>query len=366
MTSRERVLKSLNFKEPDRVPIDFGAHRSSGIAVQAYKRLREYLGLKPSELYIYDVVQQLAIIEDDVLDAFDVDVVQLGYQFYKKPEYWKEWRLHDGTEIKIPESVNIQAMASSDYEIMTPKGEQMCIQKKDCLYFEQTLFPYLDSDDEVFEDLEEQLKRVMWVGVDTPPAPFTYEEIGNQAKVLREATDRAIYGIFGGNLLELGQQSLRMDNFLMELAGNPERVEVFLDKLLDLHMTNLDKYLTHVGPYIDIIGFGDDLGMQTGPQMSPNMFNRLFKERYEHMWSYIKKRAPHLKICMHSCGSIYALLPSLIDAGLDAVNPVQTTCLNMEPEKLKKSLTVELHFGEADVIRERFCQTALRRMLKKM
>lgn len=344
MTSRERVVRSLNYKEPDRVPIDFGAHRSSGIAVQAYKNLREYLGLKPSEIYIYDVVQQLAIIEDDVLEAFDVDVVQLGYEFYKKSEYWKEWRLHDGTEVKIPASVNIQSLESGDYGINTPNGEQMCIQKKDCLYFEQTLFPYLDSDDEIFDDLEEQLKRILWVGVQAPPDPYTIEEKGKEAKALRKSTDRAIYGIFGGNLLELGQQAMRMDNFLMEIAGNPERVESFLDKLVDLHMRNLDDYLTHVGPYIDVIGFGDDLGMQTGPQMSPNMFNALFKPRYEKMWSYVKKKAPHLKICIHSCGSIYALLPSLIDAGLDAANPVQTTCLNMEPEKLKSEFDGKITF----------------------
>lgn len=68
MDSRERVLAALNHKEPDRIPVDFGGHRSSGIAVQAYRKLREYLGLKPSKLYIYDFIQQLAFVEEDVLD----------------------------------------------------------------------------------------------------------------------------------------------------------------------------------------------------------------------------------------------------------------------------------------------------------
>lgn len=344
MISRDRVALSLNYKEADRIPVDFGGHRSSGISVQAYKALREYLGLNKSELFIYDVIQQLAVIEDDVLDMLGIDVVQLGYQYYKKPGYWKPWALHDGTEVQIPVCVDIKKLQTGDFAIFTPAGEQMCVQKKDCLYFEQTFYPYQDSDDELFDDMEDQLKKIMWVGVEAPPGPDTLSRIGDEAKELRSKTNRAIYGIFGGNLLELGQQAMRIDNFFMELAGNPDRAHAFLDKLLALHLSKLAKYLEEVGPYIDIIGFGDDLGMQTGPQMSRLMFDEFFKPRYEKMWSLIKRKAPHLKICMHSCGSIHALLPSLIEAGLDAVNPVQITCADMEPNKLKNSFGGKITF----------------------
>jgi uroporphyrinogen decarboxylase len=82
MTSRERVQSTLNHVEPDRVPVDFGGHRSSGIMAQAYMRLREILGLPPSAVYVYDFIQQLAVIEDDVLDIIGVDVVDVGQQFY--------------------------------------------------------------------------------------------------------------------------------------------------------------------------------------------------------------------------------------------------------------------------------------------
>jgi len=344
MTSRERVSKILNYAEADRVAVDFSGHRSSGIAVQAYKKLREYLGLEQSELFVYDLIQQLAIVEDDVLEIFGVDVVQLGYNFYKKPEFWKEWRLHDGTAVKIPSSVNISVMPSGDYEIKTPSGEQMGIQKKDCLYFEQTLFPYMEDRNDRFDDIEEQFQRIQWVGVECPPNQYSIEQQGVEAKALRASTEKAIYGMFGGNLLELGQQAMRMDVFLMELAGNPDRIERFLDKLFEMHMKNLEQYLTHIGPHIDVIGVSDDLGMQDGPQISPAMFGRVFKPRYAKMWRLIKQKAPHLKICMHNCGSIYALLPSLIDAGLDAVNPVQTTCVDMEPEKLKRNFDGKITF----------------------
>ena len=89
------------------------------------------------------------------------------------------------------------------------------------------------------------------------------------ARRLRESTDRAIIGLFGGNLMELGQFLYRNNNFLALLAAEPERAHDLLERLTERHLKNLDKYLGLVGPYIDIIGFGDDLGMQNGPQISP-------------------------------------------------------------------------------------------------
>ncbi len=337
-------MASLTHSEPDRVPVDFGGHRSSGIAVQAYKNLRAYLGLPQSPLFVYDVVQQLAVIEDDVMDILQPDIVQLGCELYKRPNYWKPWRLHDGTEIQIPAFIDIAKRENGDYVIRNKNGLETSIQKANCLYFEQLHFPYCDSDEETFDDLEEAFEGVMWMHVACPPAPYSFEERGQMAKELRASTDRAIFGGFGGGLLEPGEWSFRMDNFLMELAADPDRVEAFLDKLLAMHMRNLEQFLEHVGPHIDIIGFGDDLGMQTGPLMSPRVYDALFKPRYAKMWRLVKETCPHLSINQHCCGSIHALLPSMIDAGLDSVNPVQTTCAMMEPERLKKDFGGRIAF----------------------
>ena len=78
MKSRERVLAALNHHEADRMPIDFGGHRSSGIAAIAYAKLRKSLGLAPRPIRVYDPIQQLAIIDEDVLDLFHVDTIELG------------------------------------------------------------------------------------------------------------------------------------------------------------------------------------------------------------------------------------------------------------------------------------------------
>ena len=81
MNSRERISAAFMHVRPDKVPIDFGGHRSSGIAAQAYIKLRKFLGLPPSKLYVYDFIQQLSIIEDDVLDIFGADVVEVAPPF---------------------------------------------------------------------------------------------------------------------------------------------------------------------------------------------------------------------------------------------------------------------------------------------
>lgn len=340
MDQRTRVLTAFAHRNPDRVPLDFGGHRSSGIAVQAYQKLRDYLGLKKSRLYIYDVLQQLAIVEDDMLDLFEADVCQLGYSFYKDEAYWQPWKLHDGTECMIPRHIAVKTDADGNYYI-DGNTERICIQKTDCFYFEQTVFPLENSDAQDYGNLEHVLGDDMWVVSSTPPAPYSLKRreqnyLGDIASKQRESTRRAILGIFGGSLLETAQHCFKTDHLYVDMAINADKIERFLDALLDLHMKNLEGYLDAVGSNIDIIGFSDDLGMQTGPQFSVDMFVRFFQPRYQKMWSYIKKRNPDMKIILHSCGGIEPFLSHLIDAGLDAVNPVQTTCAGMKPEHLKE------------------------------
>ncbi len=106
----------------------------------------------------------------------------------------------------------------------------------------------------------------------------------------------------------------------------------------------MDKYLGAVGEYINIIGFGDDLGMQTGPQMSPKMYREFFKPRHKVLWNHAKKLCPHIKVSLHCCGGVYPLLRDLIEAGLDAINPVQFNCTDMQVARLKREFGKNLVF----------------------
>ncbi|MHC4178661.1 MAG: uroporphyrinogen decarboxylase family protein [Planctomycetota bacterium] len=345
MTPRERVLAALNHRQPDRVPIDFGGHRSSGIAAMAYRRLRRALDLEPRPIRVYDPIQQLAIIDEDVLDRFGVDTIELGRGFASEDEHWTDWTLPDGHPCQMP------VWAAPEREegrwVLKSQSGRVVGQMPDgAIYFEQTYWPYLEDDD--LDRLPEAMAECMWIAMRTPPGPLVAGKFGDQAMIdgakgLRERTDRAILALFGGNLLEIGQFLYRNDKFLMLLAGDPKRAHQFLDRLLEIHLANLEKFLRLVRPYIDVILFGDDLGMQTGPQVSPEMYREFFKPRQARMWRRAKELAD-VKVKLHCCGGVRELLPDLIEAGLDAINPVQISCSGMDARELKSEFGEVLTF----------------------
>jgi uroporphyrinogen decarboxylase len=172
-------------------------------------------------------------------------------------------------------------------------------------------------------------------GAHLPLTPANLAEMARRAKALRASTDRAIVGLFGGNLFEMGQFLFGMEGFFVLLGSDRAYVEKVLDRLVEIHTKNLDFWLKAVGPYVDVVLFGDDYGMQTGPQISPRMFRELFKPRHKVLWQRPKLTYP-VKVMLHSCGAISELLNDMIEIGLDTTNPVQTNCRNMEPERLKK------------------------------
>ena len=347
MTSRERVLAALNHQEPDRVPIDLSGHRSSGIAGMAYARLRDHLGLPKKPIRVYDPVQQLAIVDEDVLQRFQVDTIELGRAFAHEDKYWAEWTLPDGTPCLMP-TWALPERDNGEWVIRSHvSGRVIARMPESVWYFEQTHWPFLEQDD--LDHIEAAIPESMWTAIASPPGPIVAGPDGTQllrdgARRLRQQTDRAIIGLFGGNLLEFGQFLYRNDNFFMVLAGEPERAHRFLDKLLEMHLRNLDSFLSAAGDSIDVILFGDDLGMQSGPQVSPAMYREYFQPRERAMWQLVKQRAPHLKIMLHCCGGVRELLPGLIDAGLDAINPVQITCRGMDAAGLKRDFGSRLTF----------------------
>ena len=343
MRSRERIRCALNHHQPDRVPIDFGGHRSSGIAAIAYARLKKALGISSGDIYVYDMVQQLAIVEPEVLDAVGSDVVELGRGFMLDDTDWKAWGLPDGTACKIPCFINVEKRGNDSY-LLSEDGVDLAIQKDGCLYFEQIHWPWLERNPEEqdFSDLEDAFKYTMWTGIPTPGGhiPLTDEgcrQLADGARKLRESTDRAILGIFGGNLFEVPQFLYRIDTYLMHMGLHPEACERLSESLCNFYMPRLEKWLGALGPYIDVMLFGDDLGGQTGPLMSPDMYRRYYKPWHTKLWQRAKELAPHLNIHLHSCGGIEPLLDDLIEAGLESSNPVQITCNGMDPRHLKRT-----------------------------
>ena len=352
MTSRERVLAALDHREPDRPPIDLSGHRSSGIAAMVYPKLRAHLGLDPKPVRVYDPVQQLAIVHDDVLDRFGIDTIELGRGFALEDDDWADWTLPDGTACQMP-AWALPERDGDRWVIRSISGRVIAAMPDGAIYFEQTYWPFLDDDDPA--RIPDAMAESMWTAIASPPGPLIAGPDGDTvfadgARALRTKTDRAIIGLFGGNLLEIGQFFYRNDQFLLLLAADPPRVHRFLDALVEFHLANLEGFLGAVGESIDVILFGDDLGMQSGPQISPAMYREFFKPRHALLWRRAKALAD-VKVMLHCCGGVRELLPDLIDAGLDAINPVQITCRGMDAAGLKDD------FGDAMVFWGGGCDT---------
>jgi len=345
MTPRERILAALDHREPDRVPIDFSGHRSSGIMAIAYARLRDFLGLPKKPIRVYDPIQQLAIVDEDVLQLFRVDTIELGRAFCLEDRHWAEWVLPDGTPCLMPAWAKPERV-DGEWVFRSKTNRVLGRMPDGVLYFEQAHFPLLEEDGTA--RVADAFDECMWTALATPPGPSIAGP--DEARLLREGaqrlraqTDRAILGLFGGNLLEIGQYFHRNDNFFMLLAGEPERAHGFLDQLTEIHLANLDRFLAAVGDCVDVILFGDDFGMQQGPQISPAMYREFFKPRQKILWGRVHERTK-AKVMLHCCGGVRELLPDMMDAGLDAINPVQITCRGMSAEGLKKDFGSQLTF----------------------
>jgi uroporphyrinogen decarboxylase len=274
LTSRQRVLAAVNHQDPDRVPIDLSGHRASGMAAIAYNRLKKHLGIDSGAIYVYDKVQH----GDHQAESWIIWVWydRAGRAFAHNPDDWHDWELQDGTPCKIPAHIR-PVRVDRDWYIYHADGTPIAVQREGCYYFEQTCFPLADRDGYKFDDLNADMDKVMWVAMGSPPAPHGYDQAGLEAlhdgaRHLRQTSERAIVCLFGANMLEMGQFLFGIQNFLTLLASEPRRVHLFLDKLLEVYLGKLEALTSAVGPYIDVIHYNDDFGMQTGPQISLKMY----------------------------------------------------------------------------------------------
>lgn len=354
MTSRERVLAAISHAEPDRVPIDMGATPSSGISAIAYGRLTRHLGLTGAKTRVYDVVQQLAQPEDEVLERFRIDAVDLGRTFNTRAEDWRQVTLFDGSTAEYPRWFQPLPTVEGGWRAVDAAGTELAIQLKNMNFFDQTCFPWLDDYPAEMSGLGAAMGKVHWAALAHSPwdhaaeADF-WQQLRTNAIALRAQSERAIMVVVGCNLFEWGTFLRRMDNFLMDLIAEPENAERLLDGLMEIHLRTLEKVCAAVGDVADICRFGDDLGTDTGPFMAPATYRTLFKSRHAQLCAYVHSHS-NMKTFLHSCGSIHALLPDLIEAGFDVINPVQTACRDMDAARLKNDFGKDITFwgGGAD------------------
>jgi uroporphyrinogen decarboxylase len=319
-TSRQRVLDALNHREPDRVPFALGCSLETGITHQAYDRWVRLLGLKEepdatlSNLFVEGA--GFKQIPENILRHLKVDTRGFLLQQPSEPE--PEITM-EGTTLVFTDDWGIKWGKPETSLYMDPIGRPL-----------------------QGELTEERIENFPW------PDPFEagrFKGIAVEAQRLRKTGCAVIMSTYGLGHWDYAHLLSGMEQSLMDLVLRPREMERVLQKIHEVQMGFWERGLEIVGDNIDIAMHSDDLGVQTGPMMSPHMYRRFVKPLHEEMIRMIKKKAGgDVKVLLHSCGSVRLLIPDFIEVGFDILNPVQVRAANMDTRELKKEFGKDICF----------------------
>ncbi len=319
MNSRERVLAALNHQEPDRVPFDMGGTVVTGIQGKAYRRLCEYLGLPPREPQIIDILQQLAYVEDDVMDRLGVDVRNVS------PRSTASFNI----EIKETED-GAYTYFYDEYSIgwRMPKDYGM--------YYD--MFDHPLSGEISLEDVDRYQ-------LPDPLDPSRFAGLREAAhKVLEQEQRALIVGNISAGIFELYMWTRGFKDGYADWAGNPDLADKMLHKYMDLQLAYWEKMFEVMeGIPIDVVQMADDFAGQHNMLISPDSYRKQLKPFHREMFDYIHARSS-ARIFFHSCGAIRPVLPDLIEVGVDIINPVQVSAKGMKLAELKREFGRDLVF----------------------
>ena len=147
---------------------------------------------------------------------------------------------------------------------------------------------------------------------------------------------------------------------MITFATEPDYVAALYDKLATVWLENLKRFVQAVGNRVQILQFNDDFGTQDAPFLSVNMFRRQVMPFYKRGLDWIHQNT-EMKVFLHSDGALLPLIPSLIEMGVDILNPVQTSARNMDPARLKTEFGDRLVFWARHSIARRHCPSAHRK-----
>ena len=341
MTGRERVLAALNFEKTDRVPLDLGGMPSTNISCFAYPALVKALGLPQRRPRVYDTGQMLALPETDVLDALQCDVVTLQHNLtnaFPQPEIWHPYDFGGRLDAEVLDPAMFEAQP--DGTIIQPENNSKMPPGAHVFETEHAGQPLLLTGDLPKPDLDEIRKRQQ-------AALLTEEQVNGivaLARQAREATDRAImFNALHAGICIHGHAGIAV--FPMLCLTEPDFVAELHDLTISHTITQLERLLPALGPYIDVyMCNADDWGTQNATIAAPQIFRDLFKPYYRRMNDAIHQMAPEVKTFLHSCGAIYDIMDDIVESGFDALNPVQWTAgghpWNEWKDKAQKRITL--------------------------
>ncbi len=351
MTSRERVLKTLAHQEPDRVPLDLGGSVLTGMHVSSLHRLRQALGLDApgTPVKVTDPYQMLGEVGMDLVDALGVDVVPIPTPttlFGFRNQGWKPWRLFDGTPVLVPEGFNTEPEANGDI-LMYPEGDRSLPASgrmpKEGFYFDEIVRqPPLDPEKLKAEDNMEEFTRI---------SPGDLDYYRREAERLSRETDKAVFAGFCytsfGDIAMVPAPWLKrpkgirdVEEWYVSTLTRRDYVYRVFERQCEVALANLADLHAALGDSVHVtLVTGTDFGAQNGLFISPQAYRDLFKPFHLEVNRWLHGHT-RWKTFIHTCGSVVELIPELIDAGFDILNPVQTAAAGMDPGVLKE------RFGE--------------------
>lgn len=346
MTSRERVLRAVNFQDTDRVPIDLGAMKASGIGVKAYNRVKARLGIH-TKTRIWDPKFMITSVEEEIMQRFHVDIVPLDVSsavYDVRPDSeWISKTLYPGAEGLLPPGTNIGTDSEGRWVLLDQNGNPTSFRMpRESYYFDDISFnePGTTIDPAVFR----------------PGTGFTDEQLGAlqaRGKFLHDNTEYALLG-WGGGVCFLGLSLItdRLSNVTMGLPSEwmimlmteKETCHEMMGKSVEASIKCLKQLRDAVGDYCFAWGIAaDDSGTQRGEFINPELWAEMIKPHYSKLCAWVHQNT-NWKTFLHSCGSIYHLIPHMIEAGVDILNPIQTSAANMAPDQLKEEFGGKIVF----------------------
>ena len=344
MTSKERLQAALSHRQPDRIPVDFGSTGVTGIHVRSIENLRNYYGLEYRPVKVARPYQMLGELEDDLLEIMGVDTLGLKSarnEYGIENTNWKEFKTFWGQVVLVPGEFNTTTDDNGDL-LIYPQGDttvppsgRMPVSG----YFFDTIIrqPPIDESSLNPEDNLEEYGYVTdesleyWKG--------NLEKAGKSGK--------GIIASFGGTALgdiaHVPAPALKnpkgirdIEEWYMSLLMRPEYIHEVFEKQTEIAIYNLSKFAGLAGDTVDVAYIcGTDFGTQSSLFCAPETFDELYKPYYRKINDWIHANT-NWKTFKHSCGAIFELIPNLIDAGFDILNPVQISASGMDPERLKK------------------------------
>ena len=303
---------TLNHQQPDRVPMDMLGNATM-LLDETYFRLRDYLGLEPIEPVRSG--SSANYYDERILEHLDIDFRRV---FLKKAAA-NQLTYHDDGSYTDAWGIRYQQHGIYVNIMQSPMQNVQDIEAVEA-------FPWPKA-----EDL------------------YTAGETAAQAKRLFEETDYAVVARnpLTPGFLDLGSYLVGMADFLMLLALKPEVAERIIAHILEIYKGVYSIFLDAVGPYVQIVEVADDLGGQQQPLISPRMFRQLINPAEKELYTMIHEKAPDAFIVHHSDGNIFKIIPDLVEAGVNILNPVQTSTQGMDAALLKETYGQMISFHGA-------------------